>query len=84
MTTRVEKGADLISRPLMKSRQEVGGDETEWEYYGELCGIIAAKRFFDFLESTYPKGYYEIRIEPGDKDGCRKAYHRPSKPKENK
>lgn len=60
--------------PRLKNRGE--DNEREWTYWGEVCGIMSAKRFADFLQNKYAGFAYETRFEPIEGSDCRKAYYR--------
>ncbi len=70
--------------PLMKTRSEDGGstggstgssNSKPWIKYGEVCGLISAKKFNDEMQKKYKDQCYEMRAEPME-NGCRMMYHR--------
>ncbi len=76
LTSRYETENDLLnaSCKILKNREE--GNNKEWIYWGEVCGIMSAKKFVDFLEEKFKNKTYETRFEPIPGKKCRKAYYR--------
>ncbi len=68
-----EEGAKEDTRPILKTREE---NNRKWIYWGEVCGIMSAKRFADFLQKKFAGVPYETRFEPIEGEDCRKAYYR--------